>query len=62
MTQLQIQFIIDNKDTMKQKEIANSLHVTPACICKIVRKYKQGNLVKMEGYFDMEDFAKKYAQ
>ena len=46
---------------MLQKQIATCLHVTPACVNKIIKKHQQGKLVKMKGYFDLEDFAKQYA-
>lgn len=62
LTQLEIDFIIENKDKMRQNKIASHLGVTPPCVNKIIRSIKQGKLVKMKGYFDIEDFAKQYAR
>lgn len=53
------EFILLNKGKMRVKDIASHLGCTPAYVCKINRGVK-AKVVKMEGYFDLEDFKKHY--
>ena len=55
LTTEQINFIQDNKNKMKQKEIARLLGVSPACVNK---RLKRGKVV--EGLFDIETMKKYY--
>ena len=52
----QIDFILQNEGKMKQKEIAAQLNVTPACVCKVIKRSNS-----TDEYFDMDKFSKQYA-
>jgi len=54
--QWQIDFILQNEGKMKQKEIAAQLNVTPACVCKVL---KRSNTT--DEYFNIDQFKKYYA-
>lgn len=54
-----IEFIISNKDKMKQKEIARHLNVSPSHVSKLIG-CKSGNIFKNENMFNVDDFAKYY--
>ena len=59
LTQLEINFIWDNKDTLKKCEIAEALKVTPACITQRLSG-KNGKVVVMNDYFNVEEFGRYY--
>lgn len=56
LKQWQIDFIILKKGKMKQKEIAAELNVTPACVCKVLKRSNAS-----DEYFDIDKFSKQYA-
>ena len=53
LTEKQLKFIEDNKDGMKQKDIAAALGVTPACVNKRIKHGFVKNI-----YFNEMDYAK----
>lgn len=55
LTQEQINFIQDNKNKMKQKEIARLLGITPAAVCLRIKRPKV-----VTGFFDVDSFSKQY--
>lgn len=56
LTNYQYEFIISNAGLMKQKVIAEKLGVTPACVCKVLKRAK-----KDDQLFNIDDFKKYYA-
>lgn len=58
LTATQLEFIFENKDKMKQVEIAMAIKVTPACVCKVLKP--KAKVVIMEQYFDIDKEYKKH--
>lgn len=50
-----VNFILANAGKMKQKEIAAELNVTPACVCKVLKREQPAN-----EYFNIDDFKGYY--
>ena len=59
LTQMEIQFIKENKSSMRICDIAKELNRTPSCVCQVV-KGKRGKLVEMKDFFDVDYFKKQY--
>lgn len=59
LTPIQLEFIFDNKDKMKQVDIANELNISPAVVNYKLRGRK-AKIVVMENFFDIDKEYKKY--
>lgn len=54
LTSTQLEFIFENKDKMKQVEIAMAIKVTPACVCKVLKP--KPKIIEMNGYFKHDKY------
>jgi len=59
LSEYQLKFIRDNRDRMRQVDIARALKITPACVNQRLRNGRNGVLEK-EGIFNISEFAKHY--
>ena len=59
LSEYQLNFIRDNRDRMRQVDIARALKITPACVNQRLKNGKYGLIVK-EGIFNLNEFAKHY--
>lgn len=53
-----LEFILNNKGKMKQKDIAAAINVTPACVCKILKP--KAKVIIMPQYFNIDHEYKKH--
>ena len=59
LSEEKLNFIMENKDKMKQADIARALKITPACVNQRLKNGRYGLIVK-EGIFNLNEFAKHY--
>lgn len=53
LTPTQLEFIFENKDKMKQVDIANALNISPASVNHKV-KGRKAKVITMENFFDID--------
>lgn len=53
LTATQLEFIFENKDKMKQVDIANELNISPAVV-NYKLKGRKAKIVVMENFFDID--------
>jgi len=58
LTPIQLEFIFENKDKMKQVDIANELNISPAVV-NYKLKGRKAKIVVMENFFDIDKEWKK---
>lgn len=59
LTPIQLEFIFENKDKMKQVDIANELNIS-AAVVNYKLKGRKAKIVVMENFFDIDKEYKKY--
>jgi len=55
-----VQFIHDNKRTMKQADIARHLKICPSAVNQIIKGKRRIHWQVNDEYFNLEEFAKWY--
>lgn len=60
LTPIQLEFIFDNKDKMKQVDIANELNISAAVVNYKLKGRKAKVVVMGDGFFNVDEFCKHY--